>query len=775
MKQKRLEKLALFTLLAASLTFCMPQDSCRAAAADAATAVQQKAEQAKQRQEENAATQKADALVAAGTLNRMNQGYADVQLTATPVRMTMPKNIQSFWLRIPQGTLLKDGCCLNLDMTVSGTLINDRSSITLEVNGTTLETCWIHSIAQNQTGWWKVEIPSGLLKCGDNANEVKLITAQRSIEGDCADIDNPSNWVRFDPDSYLHLAVSQYGTPSLGNFYSTCYNSIASINGIQNEFILPTAYDASLVGKLLKISSAIGANSPGSGLLNFSVSKGKPQARQIGNKISLGLLASLPKDTVSAVPPGLNNGQGFLSADGSSALITGRDEAGLQKAVNFFANTGYLNQIDQPRLTVDSLVPDAASGFRKNDAGYYTLKDFNYQDISLAGAFHQTATLSLQQPNGVKSGADSYLELKFRHSKALNVDGSLMTVYFNDVARGSVKLNSSNADGGSLKVRIPDEALSREKISVKIDVYNYLGKIDCSKDWYDTAWTVVDKDSPVYFEPGNVGILPTLDSFPLFDVLSSDPAKSIAMIAPGGLDNTDTLALMSMISARAGQNGISAQNYSVYDSSAKITAQDKTGNLIFVGSYEDLRLPAEVTSALAVVPNGGDRFRIENGLSISPETLKNKILFQVVRSPWNFYRKIYVVSYDAGMWEALARFLGDRQLILQLSKQVCVVDGKNRVTAYSAGGSGSASAGKVPLTWERLKYLVEKYTGIPFWVAVGILLLAVLCIVLLIRLIRNKKGFQESAARMQRIIEMQNRDAEDARRKEENRSKDKTD
>lgn len=755
-RKNRLKRLSVFFLLTAVLLVCQPRNVHAAESKNiASSSSAANALQEEQQKGAEAARQKANAMVAAGKLNQLNADSADIQLMTESVRMSMPKNTQSFWFRIPKGTVLKDGCYLNLDMTLSGTLLENRSSITLEVNGTTLETKWICSVVKNLTGWWKVEIPVELLKTGDTVNELKITTAQRSIEGDCADIDNPSNWVRFDPDSCLHLAIEQYGKPYLGDLYSCFYDNLDDKNSIKNEFILPKTFDASLVDKMLKISSAIGANSQKKNQLNFRVSKAAPQDTSIKNKIYLGLLPDFTGNVDLTLPSGLNAGEGFLSVNGNNALVTGRDETGLKKAADFFSNSDYLNQIDNASLAVDSDVPDAAVGLKKNDTGYYTFRDFGYKDISLAGAFHQTANLNFTQPGGVKSGADSYIEVKFRHSKALNVDNSLLTVYFNGVAYGSVRLNSSNADSGSLKIRIPNDALDQEAISVKIDVYNYLGKIDCSKDWSDTAWTVIDKSSRIYLEPGSTGITPTLDNFPIFSALSSDAAKSVTMVTPDSSD-TDILTLMSMVSAEAGQNSSSVLDCSVCDSPDKISAADKKCNMVFLGSYDTLRLPPEVSSSLAVVPSGKNGFRIAKGLTLSPETLKNKAVFQVIRSPWNFYKKIYVITYDSTMRQQLTKFLGDRQLYSQLSKQLSVADAQNHITSYSVGADMTAASEKVPLSWERLKYLIEKYTGIPIWVTMVILALVIICIILLIRLVRNKKRFQKAAEKMRRTIESTN-------------------
>ena len=137
------------------------------------------------------------------------KGYVDLQLFEKTQRMDMPKNTASYWFTLPEGTVVDENCYLMLNMKLSNTLIYERSSITLEVNETALETKWILDLQTDTDCSWKVEIPAEAFKIGE-LNELKITTTQRSIEGDCADIDNPSNWVNFLNTSYLHIAIDQY-------------------------------------------------------------------------------------------------------------------------------------------------------------------------------------------------------------------------------------------------------------------------------------------------------------------------------------------------------------------------------------------------------------------------------------------------------------------------------------------------------------------------------------------------------------------------------------
>lgn len=682
----------------------------------------------------------------------------DVPLFSESVLLNMPKNTSSYWFTIPEGVTLGEDNYLNLHLTISSTLINERSSISLAVNGTVLTTKWIYDIAENYTCWWKVAIPLSALRPGA-LNELTLSTTQRSIEGDCADIDNPSNWVRFDPDSYLHLSVLDETAPTLGGLMDFFYDNLTNKTEISSDFIVPEAADAATLAGLFKVASAIGANYPYKDRVDFGVELGQVGALS-ANKLFIGLLSQWTGRSDLALPQALEPETGYLSIQDQSAsapyykaLITGQDEAGLSKAVDFFSNAAYLRQIDQANLAVETSVSrQGAASQAPNATGYYTFADFGYGSIHLAGAFHQATTLNFLQPNGVRSGDDSYVNIKFRHSKALYSDNSLLTVYFNNVAADSVKLSSSNADGGELKVKIPAEARDAEVLEVRIDVYNYLGKIDCSKDFYDSAWTVIDQASEIYFEPGDEGLAPTLSSFPKLDAFTSDPASNVTMVLPA-LNDTGALSLGCLLAARAGQSNLQPFDFTACAGSEQLDSTSKAGNLFFVGSFDQLKLPSEVEALLSVVPQAGG-FRIAGQLALSPEVLQGKMVFQVIRSPWNFNKRVYVLTYDEGMESQVLYYLRNALKSNPLSGQVAVVSGQGAVTAYSLSAEEEAAGeAKVPLTPERVKYLLEKNTGVPVWMLGVAALLVLIILVLLIKVSRNKKRFSQAAQQMQRANE----------------------
>lgn len=657
--------------------------------------------------------------------------------------LDLPRNTTSFWFSLPQGTVLGQDCSLNLHVSVTDTLINERSSITFAVNGEQVETVHLLDLVDAAGGWWRVTVPAELLKTDGTLNEFTIATAQRSIEGDCADIDNPANWVKLHDDSYVEVGVEAYGALALSNVYESFFNSLTSANQLAAEFVLPSTEDEAAVTALLNTAAAIGSAYPYKDFIDFQVSPGVA-AGLLPHQLFLGTLEGWAA-FAQPVLPELAAGQGYAAVsgqDGGGALVlSGADEAGLAKAVHFFSDSAYLGQASGDALVVESELPKQSAAAAAGAEGYYTLADFGYSTTSLAGAFHQTVSYTLTQPGGLQSGGRSYVEVHFRHSEALVSDNSLLTVYINDEPIASVKLSSSNADEGKVKAAIPAEALTAETFTLRVDCYNYLGKVDCSKDYYDTAWTVIDDDTVVYLEPGEAAVRPTLRSFPLFSGGRED--ADVVLCLPAG-SNSQTLSLAATLAARAGQNSKTALEWALPRSFAP---DQQHADVVFLGSADAVELPAEVQEALLVAPNGSGGYTVSDQVKVLPETLGDKIVLQVLRSPWDFDRRVYVVTYAPGLEDAARALLADTQTLQKLTGHVAVADAQGNVRNFTIEDP-AAEVQSIPLTVERVLYLVERATGLSIWV-LGLLALAIVAaIVLIVRVLRNKTRFAKAAHTM---------------------------
>lgn len=676
----------------------------------------------------------------------------DIRLFNDNQNFNMPKSMASYYLNIPKDAVLNDDCYVMIHFAASNTLISNRSNMSLSVNGVPIDTKWICDIQKDTPNYWKVGIPADKLKIGA-INEIKVESDHRSIDGDCMDIDNPSNWVIIYNDSKIHLSDKSIYSPSLSDFYPSYFEYFGSNQSLTSNFILPKIKDNNLVSALLKLSSSIGSLYSDRNFINYNVSSG-----DLSNKINANSIIITPADELkqngNLILPGnkLNNNQGFLSISNKSqenpyysAIISGENKEGINKAVNFISNNTLLKQVKSNSLNIDSKVSSKYSKFTQNKSGLYKFSDFGYSDVNLSGAFHQKTSFSFAQPDGIQAGSGSYINLKFKHSKILLSDRSLLTVYIDGKAIDSSKLLESDSGDGSLKVKIPDSALKKSIIKVDVEVYNYIGKIDCSKDYYDSAWTDIDSDSQICLIPGRKSIQPSLDGFPYFNTYNESKQPKI-LISFSKYVNDDDLNAAAIMAARAGQNCREPFDFDILDSGSDVTKDQENEDMIFIGSFNDINIPDKVKKLLSIVPLGDNNFKIKNGVQAVPETLKDKAVIQVIRSPWNFHRRIYVVAYDNGSdLKSLSSVLSNTENLDKIGDQISIIDNTKGINNIHVSDSGNSD---IPLTFDSAAQIVEDKTGFPLWAILIALILAVMCIIAIIKTRKKSNQFEAAGKKM---------------------------
>lgn len=663
-----------------------------------------------------------------------------IPLFNSPQHITLPHTITSFWFMIPNNTDVNSaGVTLILDS--ADCILEDYSFATLSINDVNIETINLISLRKDHNNVWTVEIPVEYLKTDGSLNQLSIVTAQRSILGDCADIDNPANWLIISDKSTLDLKINSFGDCTLATMMDYMFNRVDIADTIGIGFVLPAQAKESSINAMLSLSSAFGASYPYKNILNMPVYHAGDNT-ETENTIYID--EKIPQESGIAVTEA---GNGYLKVSASegktTAFVVGTDANGLKKAVDVVLYSSYLKQLSGTEAQIYSTVKPVYGGMRLDKDGMYTLEDYGYDSINLAGAFHQQTSFTVVQPKGEQSGPDSYFEIHFKHSKALLSDSSLLTVLFNNVAAASIQLTSTNATGGSLKVKIPEEALKHSEINITVDVYNYLGKIDCSKDWYDVAWTVIDKDSVVFFQEGDYTTTATLENFPALPAVENGK-EHVALITLPQNASATVLQAMNQLAARAGQKTRSASEFRIENDINKDNAKGK--DIFILGSVSGVTIPEEIKKELNIVPDG-NTFRISDYVSTIPEALSGKLIVQTIRSPYDHTRMVYVILWPDGQEDLLLQFASDKKTMDSLQGVVALVGtGTSLVTLENM----NVEPNEVPMTFDRAVNKVVNCTGIS---RVGLIIIAVLILILIIfiiRALRKKNRFSRAKEKMQK-------------------------
>ena len=638
---------------------------------------------------------------------------------------------------LPNGTKV-ESASLSLVLETSVTLLEDYSTATVEINRTAVDSINLVEFAENYGSLWEIEVPVELLHTDGSLNQLSIITAQRSILGECADIDNPANWIVISDESVLEITMLHEGPVNLNDLYACLFNRAELGSLVNSGFIFDGKNLNAEFAGALSIASAIGANNPYKDIERMALNPD-----QTGDGLS-GVFV-LSADAADPEIPSLKKGEGYISITTGEDMIVraaGGEKEGLKAAVRTISDAGRLSQFSTEETVIKSMPEPVDNGLHARDNGKYLLEDFGYTDMSLAGAFHQQTTFTVREPDGLLGGPGSYFEVHFNHSNALLSDASLLTVRFDRVPAASIQLSRTNAENGRLRVAIPQKVLERGVFEIGIDVYNYLGRIDCSKDWSDVAWTVINADSVLYFEPSDITVIPSLSRFPTLW------GNNIVLGLPNDTSNTVKEALL-MIAAKNGQNTQTVAEY-------KVTVDIHSGalsgkDIIIAGPRNEINIPDIVSDLLYVVPQGNG-YSVKAGVSVMPEALSDKIILQTVRSPYDYTKTVIVIMWpDASYEDLLLAKMSDKETFSQLKEHLALLSESGIVTVAAAAEAESA----IPLSPEVIVNRVVRKTGIPKIGLAIILVLIVFLVIMIIRASRKKDRFENAREKMSKTNQSQ--------------------
>jgi len=223
--------------------------------------------------------------------------------------------------------------------------------------------------------------------------------------------------------------------------------------------------------------------------------------------------------------------------------------------------------------------------------------------------------------------------------------------------------------------------------------------------------------------------------------------------------------MATALATRAGQNSQVAPNFQVVNGLDELTEDMQHQDIFMIASNDQFSAPEKILEQLSIVPKGGNTYEINKEFMISAETLVDKIVFQVIRSPWNFDKKIYVMTYDPAVEKLVLPIISDKKVFSQLNGQIALINTDQKVSTYSFAEEEKEE--RVPVTWERIKYLVEKNTGFSIWIVFGAFILIIIAIIVMIRVISNKMRFRKAAANMVKLNEQEAEEMKKAKELEE--------
>ena len=647
-----------------------------------------------------------------------------VSILTEDIAFKDPANQLSYWFEIPAGMRVVDPCHLDLNCAYSTTILPGEGSLTVLLDLRPLASRRIPS-PPGSPFQWRIGIPAKYLRPG--WHEIRIASRQRSIEGRCTDIDHAANWIRVSESSYLYLSrveerfypLYTYPFPYLDRF---------AADPVQSGWYLAKDHSVQEAGVMLQIASDWGKREPLRSLA-LRVTTDSP-ASHGGNQVLIGEISRWGSITQKQLSPGT----GMLwslppTAEHPSArlLISGAGAEGLEKAQGVLASPKVVSQLETNPAIIDRK-PREETPKPISRLGSFTLAELGYPNITIAGAFHQRASITIRRPLRCNLGKGSHFIIHFRHSATLNPLRSQLTVYINGVPVGSAKLEPENAQHGVIRAHLPVAELAKSTWLVEFACYHDLGTLDCAKRYDEVAWTVIEGRSRFVLRRGKLIGYPHLENFPYLVSSNGKVGQPVTFwLSSEASDRQLTAA--AIIAARAGQYNPTPIDWQVVKGNA-FEPEATSCCVIMIGYSRETERFAALRGKLPVCPAGDGAYDIDPNLNLLPDQLKGAAVLEAAPSAWNRDGVLYVVLVEDDA--ALARFcrmLTDPQRGKDLGGDVCLLSRQGRVTSLNTV-SASDRQNQIDKETRRL--------SLPASLIIVLLILALIVIIWVVRASRRR-------------------------------------
>lgn len=628
--------------------------------------------------------------------------------------LTDPLNYRDFWFELRPGVQLTGSPVLHLDYLYSRTILPGQGSLTVQVNGIPVASRKLAGAA-GIGNRWELPISASLLKPGFNG--VRIISRQRSIEGLCRDIDNDANWVRVAKTTTLEVTrQAQRGYP-LNCYPFPCLDYL-NTDGQHAMLTLPENPTPAEVQVMMETASNWGQREPFVRLpLHVTT-----QLPTNGNAVVFGKYTRWPTLFPDKLPAQASQrGAAWLESRGDDGnvrlLISGQNDEGMRQAARLLADPTAVMPLDTRQIIIPEDRHIASPQAASHKPNRFTFNDLGAVRLSLNGAFHQAATITLTRPVREKIGRESYLKIYFRHSATLNPRRSMLTVTVNGRKVGSVALSPRNIEGGTITVPIPVQELDADSWTIGLLAFHDLGALDCSKRYDEVAWTVVEDHSFIMLAPGNVPGYPTLANFPYLMQNNGRPLNPITLWLPAKPSDA-MLSAAATIAASAGQTNHAPLHWRVVMGN-NLPMSLRDGAVVMLGQPGvDQNRFATVRNLLPVWPIGNGKYIVKRGLKIVPEFWKQPAILEAASTSWGKHSVLYaVIGVEDDAFERLVTELPLPDTRQNLGAQIAV---------FPLGGPMFATA---TVDTELRRSQIEKETNrytLPMQIVLGLLILLVL-------------------------------------------------
>lgn len=688
-------------------------------------------------------------LVPQNDVNAQPQTFVEIPLETfhdeRPVELLGLISSQTLNIPIPQSWLIGEQNWIEIKTRASSLLDLKRSSVTILLNGLQVSSYSLAKIADTKQ---RILIPANMFSQGNNTlTFTGTLYLPDDRESNCQNWDDASRWFTIEPGGMLHLSfIRRDLSVDLSNFPQILIEPLERYLPDQAKrqtlIVLPDQSTEDDLTSLSTISYILGGKAD----INYDwhpevtiESRFNPNIAANQNIIFIGHIptefqdkASNDKNYVALFPSPW--GQGYVvmiigdqnRQDGYSPAKVFSDPA---RSILLHGNVAYVDQ--HAALTPQPFPND------------FSFEDLGYLDRTVRGIGQENLIYSLYIPYAVDPALVK-LNLGLVHSPDLDIQNSSFTVYLNGFSIAGILPTARSSTGEPITVGLPASKFRPGINFIRIRFDLHVPYSSCERA-PESVWATILNSSTLEVTYRNRSPIPSLKHFPL--PFSDYPG--FIYVIPDQYDQND-LVHISRLSFMIGTSAhllnfppqvMTAGNFMRKDA--------EYSNVILVG-LPSQNLAAMSANDLLPQPFTKDGNSLRDGYGVYLPTSDKDAslgLMQIIPSPWVRGGTVLVLTGNdpQGLewtWDVILnptlrdQFAGNLMIVGPANRSAASAEATNQENPLTIFQQ-IADASNIPIIGPILQKGGQAFLA-PALVAVGIALLLVICILWVMRVVRNR-------------------------------------
>jgi len=689
-------------------------------------------------------------LIPQKTVYAQNPNFVEIPLEAfheeKPVELQGLISSQTLNIPVPKSWLLGEENWMEIQIRASPLLDSARSSLTIALNGLQISS---YSLSKATETKQRIPIPANMFTQGNNTlTFTSTLYLPDDRQTNCQNWGDPSRWLAITPGGLLHLSfVRRDLQADLSNFPQALIEPLEKFlpkeARRQTLIVLPEKSTQDDLTSLSTISYVLGTHADSSYDWRPEIVTERQLNADIAASRNIIFIGDAPnefqdsasndKDYIALFPSPWGTGTAIMTIgdqdrqDGFSPASIFSDPA---RSLLLRGNVAYIDQHSLP----------ASSPFQNN----FSFENLGYLDRTVRGIGQQNLIYSLYIPYDVEPVLVK-LHLGLVHSPDLDIQNSSFTVYLNGFSIAGILPTAQSSAGEPITIGLPAKRFRRGINFIRVAFDLHVPYSSCDRA-LETVWATVLNSSNLEVTYRNRTPIPSLKHFPL--PFSDYPG--FTFVIPDQYSQKD-LGYISQLSFMIGTSAYQpSRPPEVMIATSFSQKKTEHSNVILVG------LPSEnsvtrSTNDLLPQPFTLDENSLQDGYGVYlPTSAKDASLglVQIIPSPWVNGGTVLVLTGNdkQGLewtWDALLnpalrdKFAGNLMIVGSAGRSETLgeVSGLENPQALF---QQVADASNIPIIGSILQRRGQAFL-MPALVAVGTALFLVICTLLVISLVRNRK------------------------------------